>query len=325
MLAYERVDVLNITNGQRFSTYVIEAPANSGQIVVNGAAARLVQKGDLLIICAFVIMADMAAGVYQPKIVRLGYDNRIVSGDSAAIDKTPAKPTVSVRSAAQLHAAQAPIAQQSIQQPMPFAETAHMMPSASQYHAPAPFQHTSPVPTYVHPPEPLKKKKTITVVVRQAILEGRNNHEVLERVRREFPNAKTTAASISRYRTELRAEGYDVPVSVRSGRNMKKKKKNKNKAAMAKNPSQPYAAASGVRAYEPPMHGYEALPFARSYEPPMLPQMTAPQMMQTLASPPRAYNEQQPTPPRPTYTGKKAKRRYILRARKNNTPEFPTS
>jgi aspartate 1-decarboxylase len=77
MLPNERVDVLNINNGQRFSTYVIEALAGSGQIIVNGAAARLVQKGDLVIICAFAQMNEAEAKIYQPIIVQLDLHNQI--------------------------------------------------------------------------------------------------------------------------------------------------------------------------------------------------------------------------------------------------------
>ncbi len=77
ILPNERVDVLNITNGQRFSTYVITAPAGSGQIVVNGAAARLVQKGDLVIICAFVQMTEEDAEIHQPVVVQLDSSNNV--------------------------------------------------------------------------------------------------------------------------------------------------------------------------------------------------------------------------------------------------------
>ena len=50
---YEQVDILNINNGQRFTTYVIEGERGSGIIGINGAAARLVQVDDLIIICAY--------------------------------------------------------------------------------------------------------------------------------------------------------------------------------------------------------------------------------------------------------------------------------
>jgi aspartate 1-decarboxylase len=55
---YERVEVYNINNGQRFNTYAIEAPAGSKMIGINGAAARLVQKNDLVIICAYAMIDE---------------------------------------------------------------------------------------------------------------------------------------------------------------------------------------------------------------------------------------------------------------------------
>jgi len=53
ILPYEQVDVLNINNGNRFTTYAIKGERGSGIIGINGAAARLAQTGDLVIICAF--------------------------------------------------------------------------------------------------------------------------------------------------------------------------------------------------------------------------------------------------------------------------------
>jgi aspartate 1-decarboxylase len=78
MLPNERVDILNINNGQRFSTYIIEAPRGSREIVINGAAARLVQKNDLVIICAFAGMDEHTAKTFQPTIVQLNTNNEIV-------------------------------------------------------------------------------------------------------------------------------------------------------------------------------------------------------------------------------------------------------
>lgn len=77
LLPYEQVDILNINNGARFTTYVIEAPAKSGDIIINGAAARLVQKGDLVIICAFAFMTPEEAKTFIPKVVLLGSGNQV--------------------------------------------------------------------------------------------------------------------------------------------------------------------------------------------------------------------------------------------------------
>ncbi|MGE5261384.1 MAG: aspartate 1-decarboxylase [Actinomycetota bacterium] len=77
ILPHEQVDVLNINTGGRFTTYVIEAPRGSRHIAVNGAAARLVQKGDRVIIIAYCQIPAEEARNYRPSVVILGDDNRI--------------------------------------------------------------------------------------------------------------------------------------------------------------------------------------------------------------------------------------------------------
>jgi aspartate 1-decarboxylase len=69
ILPYEQVDVLNINNGRRFTTYTIAAPDGSGTIGVNGAAARLAQKGDLVIIVAYARMEEAEAKTFVPRVV----------------------------------------------------------------------------------------------------------------------------------------------------------------------------------------------------------------------------------------------------------------
>ncbi|MCP5411746.1 MAG: aspartate 1-decarboxylase [Alphaproteobacteria bacterium] len=76
ILPYEQVDVLNINNGQRFTTYAISAPAGSGTIGVNGAAARLAQKGDLVIIIAYARMAEAEAKSFSPRVLLVDGQNR---------------------------------------------------------------------------------------------------------------------------------------------------------------------------------------------------------------------------------------------------------
>lgn len=76
ILPFEQVDVLNITNGERFTTYAIEAERGSGMIGINGAAARLVQKGDLVIICAYCDIEKEQARNYNPTVILLDEDNR---------------------------------------------------------------------------------------------------------------------------------------------------------------------------------------------------------------------------------------------------------
>lgn len=79
LLPNERVDILNINNGQRFTTYVIEAPRGEKGIIINGAAARLVQKSDLVIICAYANMDEHTAANFEPTIVQLNDKNEIVT------------------------------------------------------------------------------------------------------------------------------------------------------------------------------------------------------------------------------------------------------
>ena len=76
ILPHEQVDVLNINNGMRFTTYAIPAPAGSGTIGVNGAAARLAQKGDLVIIVAYARMEEAEAKSYSPRVLLVDGNNR---------------------------------------------------------------------------------------------------------------------------------------------------------------------------------------------------------------------------------------------------------
>lgn len=69
LLQYEIVDVYDINNGSRFSTYVIEGKKGSGDIILNGAAARLVEKDDLVIIVASTVLETEETQNFHPKIV----------------------------------------------------------------------------------------------------------------------------------------------------------------------------------------------------------------------------------------------------------------
>ena len=79
ILPYEQVDVLNINNGERFTTYAIPAPAGSGMIGINGAAARLAQKDDLVIIVAYARMEEAEAKSFNPRVVLVDGANRPIS------------------------------------------------------------------------------------------------------------------------------------------------------------------------------------------------------------------------------------------------------
>ena len=74
---YERVQVVNVNNGSRIETYVIEGEADSGVICLNGAAARCGQVGDQVIIMSYVWLDEKECGEHKPKIVIVGLDNRI--------------------------------------------------------------------------------------------------------------------------------------------------------------------------------------------------------------------------------------------------------
>jgi len=78
ILPFERVEVLNVNNGARFSTYAIEGETDSGTIGINGAAARLVAKGDIVIILSYCQVPDDEAISMSPRIVRVDTQNRIV-------------------------------------------------------------------------------------------------------------------------------------------------------------------------------------------------------------------------------------------------------
>lgn len=78
ILPNEQVDVLNITNGERLTTYAIEAPAGSGTIGLNGAAAHKADAGDLVIIVSYAQMPDEEARRWEPTVIQLGEGNRIL-------------------------------------------------------------------------------------------------------------------------------------------------------------------------------------------------------------------------------------------------------
>ena len=74
---YERIDIYNVNNGQRFSTYAIRGEEGSGVISVNGAAAHRAGVGDLVIICAYGQCGEAEAATYKPTCVYVDRDNRL--------------------------------------------------------------------------------------------------------------------------------------------------------------------------------------------------------------------------------------------------------
>ncbi len=74
---YEQIQIYNVTNGERFTTYAIRGERGSGMISVNGAAARKAAVGDVLIIATYAIYNEIELARYQPKLVYVEADNRI--------------------------------------------------------------------------------------------------------------------------------------------------------------------------------------------------------------------------------------------------------
>jgi aspartate 1-decarboxylase len=84
LIVNEYIEVYNIDNGERFTTYVIEGKAGSGIIGLNGAAARRACLGDKIIICTYAQMTPEEAETHKPRVVVLGPENKI-----ARITSTP--------------------------------------------------------------------------------------------------------------------------------------------------------------------------------------------------------------------------------------------
>lgn len=74
---YQQVDIYNVTNGERFTTYAIRARRDSGIISVNGAAARKASPGDILIIAAYAGYSELELQKYQPSLVYVDERNRV--------------------------------------------------------------------------------------------------------------------------------------------------------------------------------------------------------------------------------------------------------
>jgi len=90
ILEFERVQVVNINNGARFETYTIRGEPGSGDVILNGAAARLVQPGDKVIIISYAQYDDAELEDFQPRIVLVDEANRIqpVPQEGAGVSRT---------------------------------------------------------------------------------------------------------------------------------------------------------------------------------------------------------------------------------------------
>ena len=75
---YEQIQIYNVTNGERFTTYTIVAEAGSGVISVNGAAAHKANPGDRIIICSYAMLSQAEAVAHQPTLIYLGENNNVL-------------------------------------------------------------------------------------------------------------------------------------------------------------------------------------------------------------------------------------------------------
>jgi len=90
LVPYQQVQVYNLDTGARFETYLLPAPAGSGTVCLNGAAARLGQVGDRLIIAAYRLVEESQVGIFLTTIVHVDQENRIRASDS--LPTKPSKP-----------------------------------------------------------------------------------------------------------------------------------------------------------------------------------------------------------------------------------------
>ena len=89
LLPGERVDIVDVTNGSRLTTYTIAGERGSGTVGINGAAARLVSPGDVVIVIGYGLMDDAEARSLRPRVVHVDGRNRIVELGSDASTPAP--------------------------------------------------------------------------------------------------------------------------------------------------------------------------------------------------------------------------------------------
>ncbi len=95
ILPFERVQVVDITNGHRLETYALEGEAGSGTIQLNGAAAHLVHVGDLVIIMSYVQVQDPVPDNWQPRVVLVNAQNQITDVRGLPASGSPASTSAS--------------------------------------------------------------------------------------------------------------------------------------------------------------------------------------------------------------------------------------
>ena len=86
ILEFEQVAVVDVDNGARFETYTIAGERGSGEIKINGAAARLVHTGDTVIVVSYASYDERELETYEPKVVHVKADNSIITVDDAVAE-----------------------------------------------------------------------------------------------------------------------------------------------------------------------------------------------------------------------------------------------
>ena len=88
VLEHERVEIYDIDNGERFATYAIPGEPGRGEVVINGAAARKVARGDRVIVCTYADYDEAAARAHRPRLVYVDEANRIVHQGTERVNLT---------------------------------------------------------------------------------------------------------------------------------------------------------------------------------------------------------------------------------------------
>ena len=83
LVPYERAEIYNVTNGERFATYYIEGNLGSREITINGAAAHKARRGDLVIICSYAQYHEQEAREHKPKLIYVDKDNQVLERQAA--------------------------------------------------------------------------------------------------------------------------------------------------------------------------------------------------------------------------------------------------
>ena len=104
ILEHEQVAIVDIDNGARLETYAIAGVRGSGDMCLNGAAARLVQPGDRIIVISYADYEDSEMGEYEPAVVHVDSSNQIIDEDTAAAIAAATDPTPGPRRYVEVHA-----------------------------------------------------------------------------------------------------------------------------------------------------------------------------------------------------------------------------